>query len=182
MRRVFSMTGGLWLLLIVSLAFNMGFGSTLAVQKARQLCGGRCGGAGMEPALCQSHLFDSIDLSPEQNQQFAAAQDALMADVATFREECAVERAKLGKLLTAHTPDPDTIHAQLDRISALQRRVQGRVVEHLLSQRRQLTPEQRIQYDELINQRICPCGGTGTGQPCEVHGAGRGGCSGPGKS
>jgi len=181
MRRVFAITSGVWLLLIVSLAFNVGFGSTLAVQKVRQMCGGRCSGPGMGPALCQSHLFDAIDLSPEQNQQFAAAQEALMADVAALRNELMSERAKLGEFLTADTPDQDAIQAQLDRISALQRRVQGRVVEHLLSQRQQLTPEQRTQYDELISQRICPCGGTGTGKPCETHGAGCGGCSGSAK-
>lgn len=178
MRRVFAITSGIWLLLIVSLAFNVGFGSTLAVQKARQMCAGRCGGPGMGPALCQSHLFDSMDLSPEQKQQFTAAQEALMADIAVLRDELLSERAKLGELLTADTPDQDAIQAQLDRISALQRRVQGRVVEYLLNQREQLTPAQRTQYDELISQRICPCGGPGTGTPCETHGAGRGGCSG----
>jgi Spy/CpxP family protein refolding chaperone len=181
MRRIFAITGGVWLLLIVSLAFNVGFGSTLAVQKVRQMCGGRCGGPGMGPALCQSHLFDSIDLSPEQTQQFTRAQEALMADVAAWRKACAAERAKLGELLTADAPDDDAIQAQLDRISSLQRRVQGRVVEHLLKQREQLTPEQRTQYDELISQRICPCDGAETGKPCEAHGERYGGCSGSAK-
>ncbi len=179
MRRVFEITSGIWLLIIVSLAFNVGFGSTLAVQKVRQMCAGRCGGTGMGPALCQSHLFDSIDLSPEQKQQFTAAQEALMADMAVLRDELSAERAKLGELLTADTPDRDAIQAQLDRISALQRRVQERVVEHLLSQRKQLSPAQRTQYDELISKRICPCGGSGTGKPCAVHGDRRGGCTGP---
>jgi len=181
MRRVFAITGGVWLLLIVSLAFNVGFGSTLAVQRVVQMDDGRCGGPGMRPALLQSHLFDSLDLSPEQNQQFAAAQEALMADVASLRKECAAERAKLGELVTIDMPDQDAIQAQLDRISAVQRRVQGRVVQHLLNQREQLTPAQRTQFDELISQRICPCGGEGPGATCEMHGAGGGGYSGSAK-
>ncbi|MBU0638370.1 MAG: Spy/CpxP family protein refolding chaperone [Planctomycetes bacterium] len=174
MRRILAITSGVWLLLIVSLAFNVGFGSTLAVQKVRQMCGGKCGGPGMGPALCQSHLFDSIDLSPEQNQRFTAAQEALMADVAALRNELMFERTKLGELLTADTPDQDAIQAQLDRISALQRHVQERVVTHLLSQRQQLTSEQKAEYDELVRQRICPCGGAGTETPCESHGGRRG--------
>ncbi len=175
MRRLFAITGGVWLLLIVSLAFNVGFGSTLAVHKVRQMCGGRCGGPAMGPALCQSHLFDSIDLSREQTQQFTRAQEALMTDVAAWRKACAAERAKLGELLTADKPDQDAIQAQLDRISELQRGVQARVVEHLLSQRKQLTPEQRTRYDELISQRICPCDGAEAGKPCEAHGERGGG-------
>jgi hypothetical protein len=173
MRRVIAMTGGLWLLLIVSLAFNVGFGSTLAVRKVRQMCGGPCGGPDMEPALCQKHLLDSLGLSPDEAERVAIAQDVLMSDIAALRAELAAERSKLGGLLTTERPDESAIQAQLDQMSAVQRRVQARIVEHLLNQRRQLTPEQRAEYDELIRQRVCPCNGAGVDMPCKMHRDGR---------
>lgn len=173
MRRVIAMTGGVWLLLIVSLAFNVGFGSTLAVRKVRQMCGGPCRGPDMEPALCQKHLLNSLGLSPEQAEQVATAQDALMADIAALRAELAAERSKLGGLLTTELPDESAIQAQIDRMSAVQRRVQARIVTHLLEQRRQFTPEQRAEYDETIRQRVCPCNGAGGEMPCKMHRDGR---------
>jgi Spy/CpxP family protein refolding chaperone len=127
----------------------------------------------MGPALCQKHLLDSLGLSPEQAEHVAIAQDALMSDIAALRAELATERSKLGGLLTTELPDESAIQAQLDRMSAVQRRVQARIVTHLLEQRQQLTPEQRVDYDELIRQRVCPCDGAGADMPCKMHRDGR---------
>lgn len=179
MRRVFVMTGGVWLLLIVSLAFNVGFGSTLAVQKVRKSCGSRCDSPVMDRSLCQTRLLDLLDLSPEQADRVAAAQASLLAEMAALRDEVATERSRLGELLTADVADEAAIASQLDRVCAVQRRVQQRVVAHVLAQKECLTPEQRAKFNELTRQHICPCDSAGKGRPCEARHEQGGPCSGP---
>jgi Spy/CpxP family protein refolding chaperone len=159
------------LLLLVSLAFNVGFGSTLAVHKVRQMCGGQCGTGAGAVLCCEPALLESIELTPEQSETFAAAQDAMMNDLSSLCGELSTERARLGELLTAEHPDQSAINAEIERISAIQQRVQARVVKHLLHQRQQMTLEQRARYDDLIKRRICPCDGAAGGESCPSRGA-----------
>jgi len=169
MRRILALSTGIWVLLAVSLAFNVGFGSTLAVRKVRQVCGDQCGSVGAGSALCQSRVWAYLELTPEQSARFESAQQALLKSIAELSAELATERAGLGELLTADRLDEAAIDGQLDRICGVQKRIQQRLVTHLLAQRQQLSNEQRARYDELIRERICLCGEAGVNNSCEMR-------------
>ena len=68
--------------------------------------------------------------------------------------------------------DRDAIAAQLDKITAVQRQIQERVVTHLLEEKTLLTPDQQTKFNEIIRRRVCPLGGLGPESmpgACERH-------------
>ena len=157
MRRPTWHRNGLWLLLIVSLAFNAGFGTTFGVRTYRRHCGG---GAG-EPGTAYRGLAESLNLTPEQAAQMKAAKEELLRQVDAVRQELTVERDALAELLAAAEPDRAEIAARLERIGALRQRVQRTVVDHILHEKGLLNPEQASAYSETIRWCICPHGGRG---------------------
>ena len=152
-----SRTHGFWLLLIISLAFNAGFGATFGVRTYRQCCGD--GGQDPTPALLT--LRERLNLTVEQETQMQAAKDKLLLQVEEVRRELTTERETLAELLAAADPDRAAIVLQLNRIAGFQQELQQQVVEHLLEEKELLGPDQREAFNEIIRRRVCPYGGRG---------------------
>jgi Spy/CpxP family protein refolding chaperone len=169
MRSLISRRNGLWFFLIVSLAFNAGFGTTFGVRTYRQHC---CeGGANQGASIPATH--ERLNLTAEQEAQMHAAKEKLLQQVGALRQELTAERETLVGLLTFPEPDRATIASQLGKIASLQQQLQQRVVEHLLEEKALLTPEQRGTFDDIIRHRVCPWGGRGPeSMPggCELRG------------
>jgi len=173
MRWLSSRQNWLWSVLIVSLAFNAGFGTTFGVRSYRHHC--RDSPHGEDASLASFH--DELNLTPEQEGPMRAAKEKLFKQIDELDRAMTAERETLGRLLTASVTDEAAIASQLDKIASLQRQVQQRVVDHLLQEKEMLAPGQHKAFNEIIRRRVCPCGEHG---PESVSGS-RGGhdASGP---
>ncbi len=160
---------GFWLLLIASLAFNAGFGTTFGVRTYRYQCGG---GPGRD-APCQS-IYETLNLTADQQGRMQEAREKLFRQVGELRQELTGERERLAGLLAGPDPDRAALAAHLDKIMELQRQAQWRVLEHLLEEKESLSPEQQETFNEIIRRRVCPCGGHGPESvpgDCDMRGA-----------
>ncbi len=169
MRRFISQGNRLWWALIVSLAFNAGFGTTFGVRTYRHYCGRDGHGEGTS----LRNLHEMLNLTPDQAVLMRSAKEELMRQVDEVQRELTVERTTLATLLAASEPDRKAITLQLDKIASLQQQLQRNVVEHLLEEKEVLTSVQQATFNKIIRRRVCPCGGhgpeTGPGG-CEVGG------------
>ncbi|MFQ5805435.1 MAG: Spy/CpxP family protein refolding chaperone [Phycisphaerae bacterium] len=157
MRSLVSPRNGFWLLLIISLAFNAGFGTTFGVRTYRHYCRG--GGHGGGTSL--GSLHEKLNLTPEQEARMNAAREELLQEVDELRRELSVETEALAELVTAPEPDRAAIAAQLGNVASLREQIQQRVVEHFLELKRLLGPDQREGFDEIIRRHIFRHGGHG---------------------
>jgi Spy/CpxP family protein refolding chaperone len=169
MQRFISKGSLLWWALIISLAFNAGFGTTFGVRTYQHYCGGDGRGEGSS----LRNLHELLNLTSEQAVMMRGAKEELMRQVDEVQRELTVERTALATLLAASEPDRETIALQLGKIASLQQRLQRNVVEHLLREKEVLEPEQQATFNEIIRRRVCPCGGHGPETVpggCEVGG------------
>lgn len=155
MRWLLSRQNWLRSVLIVSLAFNAGFGTTFGVRSYRHHC--RDSRHGEDASLAGFH--DELNLTPEQEGPMRAAKEKLFEQLDQLAQAIRAERETLGQLLTAPETDKAAIGSQLDKMASLQRQVQQRVVDHLLEENELLLPAQQEVFNEIIRRRVCPCGG-----------------------
>jgi Spy/CpxP family protein refolding chaperone len=169
MRRLISRGNRLWCVLIISLAFNIGFGVTFGVRSCRHFCERESRSEGTS----LRNLHELLNLTPEQDALMLSAKENLLRQVERVQQELTVERTTLATLLAASEPDRKAIAVQLDKIAALQQQLQRNVVEHLLEEKGVLAPVQQATFNEIIRRRVCPCGAhgpeSGSGG-CEVGG------------
>jgi len=157
MRCLLSRQNWLWSVLIVSLAFNAGFGTTFGVRSYRHHCRGSRHGE--DAPLASFH--DALHLTPDQEGSVRAAKEKLFQQLDELDRAMTTERETLGRLLSASVTDEAAIDSQLDKIASLQRQVQRRVVDHLLEEKQMLSPGQLEAFNKIIRRRVCPCGGRG---------------------
>jgi Spy/CpxP family protein refolding chaperone len=159
-----------WLrtLLIASLAFNVGFGTTFAVRAARRSGEAVVGVRTPGPA-------DTLPLTPATE-----SQKRLLAQIEEFRGTMAEEQASLADLLVAPDPDRVAIAKRLEAMAVLQRKTQACVIDYLLEEKRRIPPDGQKAFNEDIRKRVCPnCrhkagGGRGGQAGCGRHEGGRG--------
>lgn len=168
MRPLISPRNGLWLLVIVSLAFNVGFGTTFGVRTYRHH--GRGGEHGNSSA--RRSLHEALNLSTEQTAQMDAAREKLLGQVDELRQQLGVESEALAELVTADEPDSAAMAAQLDSVASLRRQIQQRVLEHFLEVKELLRPDQREAFDEVIRRHIFPRKGHAHASTSGAHGFG----------
>lgn len=153
-----------WLrwVLALSLLFNLGFLTAFSVQ---WVCRTYCRQAEVPGESCQ--LYDHLHLTSEQRARADQARQRLLTDVGHLQQRLAAERKALMTLLLAPEPDSPAIQAQLERIVQAQSAVQRRVIDHFLTERRQLPPEQREAFQNVIRTWVCPrVGGGLAGDAC----------------
>jgi len=176
MRRFISKGNRLWWVLIVSLAFNIGFGVTFSVRSCRDYC--QRDNRREDASL--GNLHELLNLTPEQASLMLSAKKNLLRQVGQVQQALTVERTNLATLLAASEPDREAITLQLDKIAALQQKLQRKVVEHLLKEKGALAPVQQATFNEIIRRRVCPCGrhgpesgpgGCGVGDSRQDHNA-----------
>jgi Spy/CpxP family protein refolding chaperone len=160
-----------WWLLIISLAFNVGFGATYGVRTYSPAPASDAKTDGdLSPRLM---IYDELELSEAQREELEQINRDLLEQINAIRKQMFEARRALADLIIADETDQDAIERHLDEMSDIQRRMQQLVVEHLLLERQLLGPEQRARFDDMIQRRIFP------GRPDRGHGGGRGGRRGP---
>ncbi len=170
MRWLFPRRNGLWVLVIVSLAFNAGFGTTFGVRTYQHYSPDSKHGDGTS----LRSLHQRLNLTPEQEAQMEAGRETLFGQVEELRGELSIQTDALADLVTAPEPDRKAIAPQLDKVASLRQEIQQRVVEHFLEVKTLLRPGQREAFDEIIRRHIFRYNGRGHGRMRRAHGFGSG--------
>ena len=126
-------------LLVISLCLNAGFFSAFVMHTIHRH---------------RDRGVPDLKLSPPVQAQIDANYAAFRARLATLNGELHAERAKLVALLAAQNPAPEAIKAQQERILAANDRIVQAFTEHMLNQKRLLSPgEQRLFFDHIQNRK-----------------------------
>ncbi len=99
-------------------------------------------------------LYEELNLSREQLEKFGPVRNRFHTFVNEQGRKIKEGRVELIELLAKEHPDRQAIHAKQEEIQALQREMQGRVIDHLLGESRLFRPEQREKFFALIQRRI----------------------------
>jgi hypothetical protein len=146
-----------WWLLIISIAFNLGFGATYGAKTYGPGAGPPRRGAGLGGGtMSMVYLDENLDLTSAQEAQFRLINEALITEIDALRQELREARIALSQLLG-----------------------QELVVDHLLQEKRLLRPDQVEAFNEVIKSRVCPGYGMGGGGKGRGMGQGRGQGMGP---
>jgi Spy/CpxP family protein refolding chaperone len=163
-----------WLLYLVifSLALNLGSIGTFAYlryqDQAQRLS------REVPPPLPMRDLWRTLKLDETQRQAVRGLFSQHRAKVEEIRRELFQRRQELFDLLKAETPAMAVIHAKIGEISASQGKLEEELVRHLLEFRKELKPEQRTAFLNLVQTRLDKA----LGGPCAPMG-GRGWHGGP---
>ncbi len=145
------------LLLVGSVALNLGVGTTFGIRAYREYQW-RCqrGGGGGPGPHGPGHfsLADTLSLTPEQTEAAAAAKELLMADIAALREQMRPEYEALGALIAADEVDRQAVDEKMDRLIEMRGRMRKRLVDHFLNLKELLDAEQRKTFNEVVLKRM----------------------------
>lgn len=153
MRRFVTNGRGKTLLLIVSLAFNLGACLAVAVQVRGEGVADR---RGDDRKRHPEHLSDKLNLSPEQEEIVTASRERLFEELRAMKGRLHEESDGLAELLAAAEVDPAAVSAQVDRVAAVRNEMQERLVKHLLDVRDVLEPDQRESFREFAGKVLSP--------------------------
>ena len=160
------------LLLIVSLAFNIGVGVTFGVMAYRNLTTPRRPHRpGDGPG--RFHSLKELNLTPEQESQMKAAREKMIGRAHELRRAVKEEHKVLTDLMAAPEPDREAIEEQLSKIAVVRQQLDRHVVEHFLDVRGFLDPDQQEAFNKTI-RRAFSRGGPGARGLGGHHGPGKG--------
>ena len=97
-------------------------------------------------------LLEQLDLSSEQSQQIETIQQQARTDAEPLREELQQAREQMRSLMVADT-NSDELRQQYQQLQTLHQQLGTQRFETMLQVREVLTPEQRSQMTELMEQR-----------------------------
>lgn len=168
-----------WLLLVASLAFNAGVGTTSGVRAYNKYYGPCDRGGDGRPCRGQRGcgMLEKLNLTPEQHAQVEAARDRMMEQGHELRSGARNEIEVLIGLMAVGEPDREAIAAQVGKIARARERLDHHMVEHFLDTRQLLEPAQYEAFDEMIRHALSRGGRGhgGFGGPDGLHkGPGRG--------
>lgn len=95
-----------------------------------------------------------LSLSPEQIASLQEYRTMFLAELDSLSAQLAAVRTQLVKELWQDEPDRARISQIVDQISVLQSSVQRKVIDHLLSVKGILTPEQQEKFYAIVLQRF----------------------------
>ena len=159
-----------WLLYLVifSLALNFGTIGTFVYlhyrDQAQRLS------QDVPPPLPMRDLWRTLKLDETQRQAVRGLFSQHRAKVEAIRKELFQRRQELFELLKAETPALAVIQAKIGEISASQGKLEEELVRHLLEFRKELKPEQRAAFLNLVQTRLDKA----LGGPCGPRGGRRG--------
>lgn len=146
--------------LVVSLGFNVGFVTAFSVGQYRH----HWGRGETEEASSLPSLRDELNLTAEQREQMERLSRGLFEELDQLQRELGTQEEQLARMLAGPEIDQTLISSELDKIAAIQRTVQQKILLNLLEQRRLLRPEQREIFNQVIRRHINPRGnGSGNG-------------------
>lgn len=166
-----------WWLLIISIAFNLGFGATYGVRTYVPMTTetDAADETADEETTSLALQAESLELTAEQRAELEKLNRQTVEQIHTNRGEMFEARRELADLLTVEETDRAAIDALLDEMNDIQRRTQELVVEHLLLEKQLLGPEQREMYYDILRRNIFPRAERGMGRGHQRgHGPGAG--------
>ncbi|GCE96191.1 hypothetical protein NIES46_42590 [Arthrospira platensis NIES-46] len=120
--------------------------------------------------------FDSLSLTPQQQEQMQAIRDRAATSSERQRQELQASREQMRSLQQSNA-SPEQLRQQRQRIQELSRALSDQRFDTMLEMREVLTPEQRSQLQERMGERP----GRGPGGPGGL-GTGGGPGRGPGRA
>lgn len=150
MQRFVTHRNGFWLLLIASLAFNAGFGTTYGVRAL----GHRFDGAAAVRHPGPHGLHQRLGLNPQQRVDIEASGERLFAQMDEIRREMRLEHEALVGIITAAQTDHAALARHLEKVGAMRNRIQQHVVEHFLEVKELLGPEQIESFHRMIRRHV----------------------------
>jgi len=105
-----------------------------------------------------SFLGKELSLSQSQAREMESLRKALEPKMEEIREELRDKRVQLVNLLMEAEADLEKINIQLKEIESLQTELQKLVIDHLLQEKKILSPEQQKKFFSIISKRLCPEG------------------------
>ncbi len=129
---------------LVSLAFNVGFASQVFLDWSRSR-------TRAETATDSSDVAE-MKCYPKEFHQLC---NRLQAELEALRNKQAEQTRRLAQLMTSNTPDPVAISLCLDEISATERLIKGMVMDTVLAQRATLEPAELESFCSHIQTRLC---------------------------
>jgi len=93
----------------------------------------------------------------------------MQGDMDAYTGRLTGHKEALTALLTADPVVMDAVQSELAHMAEIQASIQQVVVGHFIEMRKQLTPDQRKKFDEILRGRMCPhlCNGF---DPRPMHG------------
>jgi Spy/CpxP family protein refolding chaperone len=98
--------------------------------------------------------LDLIELTEDQKRQVEEIRKGFLPDVAGVRQSLRQKRLELSDLLFAEHPDMRAIEAKGMDISNLQRKLEKKVIDHILQEKELLSPEQKKQFYAVIRSEF----------------------------
>ena len=132
------------LLLVASLCLNLGFVAAIAAHSLRS--------RHHEPRP------DEAAADPAVRAKLEANFTAFKARMAPLHQELAAERGKLMDLVESDNATPDQIKSQEERVVAVMAKALDTATQHLLSQKKLLTPQESKIFFSRIRHHVQPGG------------------------
>jgi Spy/CpxP family protein refolding chaperone len=105
-----------------------------------------------------SFLGKELSLSQSQAREMESLRKALELKMEEIREQLRDKRVQLVNLLMEAEADHEKINIRLNEIESLQTELQKLVIDHLLQEKKILSPEQQKKFFSIISKRLCPEG------------------------
>jgi Spy/CpxP family protein refolding chaperone len=133
---------GLGLLIVVNVAalLTLGYGRWCTHHGGRTA---ELGGAHKE-----------LGLTAVQEAQIAPLRSAFHAELARLRPALRAKREELVRLLAAPEPDRAQVNEVVKQINSLQAELQNAVLEHLLAEKKILTPAQQEKFISILRTKL----------------------------
>lgn len=173
-----------WLLYLVIFSLALNFGTIGAFAYLRYQDRGQWLYHGIPPPLPMRALWGALKLEDSQRQALHSMLPEHRGKIAKIRSALFLKRQELFDLLKDETPAMSEVRAKIGEISALQGQLEEEQMRFLLEIRKELKPEQKVAFLDLIqgrlNQALAGTGGP-PGWPGRRMGPGMGPRMGPGK-
>ncbi len=166
MRWIIAHTNAFGLLLIVSLAFNVGFGATFGVRTLHHAVHGTAVDGGGH----FSSLHQKLGLSQEQRDDVKMSGDKLFDQIYELRSSLRMETDALADLITSDAPDPQLLAHHLERMGHVRSMIERHALEHFLEVRGHLREDQRSDFDEMIRTHVLQYNGFSGQDEESAHG------------
>ena len=98
--------------------------------------------------------LDLITLTDEQKRQVEDIRRDFLPKVEGIRQSLRQKRLQLNDLLFAESPDLNKIEEASNAISALQAKLERKVIDHILQEKELLNPEQKREFYQVIRNEF----------------------------
>lgn len=105
--------------------------------------------------------YEELDLSKEQRKQIEDARDRFLSALNEIGYRIISRNVELIDLIAADSVDRRAIDTKLGEIHSLQQSMQQQIVQHLLQDKKILTPAQRRKFFGVLKSRIWEQGAPG---------------------